>query len=254
MGRRREHGLEAFLHELDDAAGVGALELLALRPRHPQEGQGAVPAQGPAHPAVPEPALDAVRVDLLPLLRVVDLEEGLDVFAQLARVDVGVGEAREQAGGAPVVERGRHASGLEGLQTLVPHAPRRVIEERPQVPRVQGAEVVTAPLAEELEEALEVQGPDAGDLEVQQRVLPRVHVDRVDVPGVVERVVEGVAARRRDHHELVVRLDREGLTVETRVFPAGVVDEVVVVHPAEGLLAAPLQECRHRRGSLVSGW
>ena len=77
----------------------------------------------------------------------------------------------------------------------------------------------------------------AGLLEFQQGVLPGVDVDRVNPAGTVQRVVEGIAARRRDHDDRVVRPEAERRAIEARVFPTGVVDEVVAVNPGETPLA-----------------
>jgi hypothetical protein len=86
--------------------------------------------------------------------------------------------------------------------------------------------------AEQLEERAEVEGADARPLQLEEVVLPGVDVDRDD-PGPRERVVEGVAARARDHEHAVLRPKRQGLVVDGRVLPALVVDEVLAVNRVE---------------------
>jgi hypothetical protein len=94
-----------------------------------------------------------------------------------------------------------------------------------------------------LEELLVVQLPDGGDLEFEQGVLSRVHVDGVDVPDSTEEVIEGIAPRGRDDEEPILRGQLQGDAVEPGIFPAGVVDEVVTVDEAENSTADPFTDC-----------
>ena len=60
--------------------------------------------------------------------------------------------------------------------------------------------------------------------QLQKRVLTGVHINRVDVLGPHQGVVQRVAACRRDDQHRVIRSQFKRLAVQARVLPAGVVD------------------------------
>ncbi len=80
-------------------------------------------------------------------------------------------------------------------------------------------------LAERREEIVEAQMPDTGELEFQQRRLPRIRVDSVDTFGSQQGVIEHVAAGAGDDEQVVLTGDAEHLTVDGGIFPARVVNE-----------------------------
>ena len=103
--------------------------------------------------------------------------------------------------------------------------------------------------AEQPEEIVEVEPPDAGELQLEQRVLPRIGIHGVDRGRAGEGVVEHVAAGARDHEHPVAR-DVERLAVNGGVLPAGVVDE----RPRyDGLEESPVQALGQRGVALRPG-
>lgn len=61
------------------------------------------------------------------------------------------------------------------------------------------------------------------DLELSEGNLAEVEVDGGDL-GVVDDVVEGIVARRRDGDDMVVTVEGEDGLLDTRVLPRHVVD------------------------------
>lgn len=87
-------------------------------------------------------------------------------------------------------------------------------------------------LPEHFEEGIVIQVPDGGNLQFQQGVLARVHIDTVDMSRLVEYVIQRVASRRRDHQYLIIRLNGQRLAIAAGIFPAGVVDKISLSGPA----------------------
>jgi hypothetical protein len=86
------------------------------------------------------------------------------------------------------------------------------------------------------------QAADTGQLELQKRVLPRVEIHGNHAFGPREGIVQGVAARRGDDQDRVVGPEFEGDPVQARVLPAGVVDEVVLMHELKHAAAHPFAD------------
>jgi hypothetical protein len=99
-------------------------------------------------------------------------------------------------------------------------------------------------VAEQPEKVLEVERFDAGDLQVEQSVLPRIHIDGMHAVRPAQGVIECVAAGRRDDQDVVARPDFQGHAIQPRVFPAGVIDQVVAVDEFEDPPADPIEH-RH---------
>ena len=95
-----------------------------------------------------------------------------------------------------------------------------------QVLEVKTFEARVVTLAEDAEEVLERQRADRRELELEQRVLARICIDALDPIRAAQRVVEGIAAGTRDDQHDIVGTELQGLPVNRRIFPAGVVDEV----------------------------
>jgi hypothetical protein len=85
-------------------------------------------------------------------------------------------------------------------------------------------------------------------LELQQRVLPVVHVHRMNLRRIIEQIIERVAAGAGDHHHAAVAVQFHQLPVEPRILPRCVVDEVGVVNMAEDHVMGRFQEA-HRPGA-----
>ena len=80
---------------------------------------------------------------------------------------------------------------------------------------------------------------DASQLQVQEGVLPRIHVHGQDLLGTGQGIVQGVAASRGNDQHGVVGREFHRFVVEPGIFPAGVIDQVVPVDQFEDLTARP---------------
>jgi hypothetical protein len=94
-------------------------------------------------------------------------------------------------------------------------------------------EIAAGAGAEEREVILELQMPDAGELEVEQSGLARVGIDGIDAVRRGKCVIQRVAARAGDHEHVVVGTKVERLAVDRGVFPASVVNERLGVDRVE---------------------
>ncbi len=81
------------------------------------------------------------------------------------------------------------------------------------------------PRSEDREERIEVEVPDARELELEERRLARIRVHGVDAARTDQGVVEDVAAGAGDGEHRVGGRELECAPVDGRILPAGVVDE-----------------------------
>jgi hypothetical protein len=56
----------------------------------------------------------------------------------------------------------------------------------------------------------------------------------MDFGGVVEQVIECVAASARDHDDAAFVVESHEFAVDARILPAGIVDEIAPVDPSKG--------------------
>ena len=96
-----------------------------------------------------------------------------------------------------------------------------------------------ATVAEKLEKCVVIEVADAGYFEFQQRILPRIHIDSIDMIETRQGVGEGVASRRGDNQKVVLWGQIEHLFVYSRVFPARVIDEIISVNESKDPTAEP---------------
>ena len=139
--------------------------------------------------------------------------------------------AREATGRA--AEEERRAAVREEDDPPVPVAACPGRQLRAQARPVHAPRVLEIAAAEHGEELLEVEPSDGCDLQLQQRVLAGVHVHGVHVRRLRQDVVEHVAAGRRDGEDGVAPRQVQRDAVQTGIFPAGVVDEVVPLDQIE---------------------
>jgi stress response protein YsnF len=97
---------------------------------------------------------------------------------------------------------------------------------------------------EDAEEVIELEGANAGDFELEQRGLARIRIDGVDTLWRQQRVIENVAAGARNDEQHVFRSEVERLSIDRRIFPAGVVDEGARVKSPKQTLIEPIGQCR----------
>ncbi len=135
---------------------------------------------------------------------------------EMAEQAVAVEVAGEDAD-APAAER----------PALVPIGARRRVEPGAQALVVDADVGASVGAAEEAEECLVVgQVLQRADLQLAERDMSAVEVDRGDASGIGGQVGEHVAAARSDGDDLVPRTDLERLHVDDRVFPDLRIDEL----------------------------
>ena len=102
-----------------------------------------------------------------------------------------------------------------------------------------------ATIAKHLEKCLVVEVADAGHFKFQQCVLPGIHIDGIDVIESRQCVGQGIATCRSDDQEVVFGGQFENLFVNSRVFPAGIIDEIVSVYELKDTTAQPFADFFH---------
>ena len=91
-------------------------------------------------------------------------------------------------------------------------------------------------VAEQCEEVAELQPPDRGELELEQRSLPRVGVHREDLGRRGQCVIERIAARTRDNQHAIIGGQVERQAIYSGVFPTRVVKQRSGIDRVEQLL------------------
>ena len=86
---------------------------------------------------------------------------------------------------------------------------------------------------------------DAGQFQVQKGVLPRIHIDGHDLFRAGQGVVQGIAAGGGNDQDRIVGHEVQCLLIQPRIFPAGVVDQVVAMNQLEDLSTGPFTN-RHK--------
>ncbi len=102
-------------------------------------------------------------------------------------------------------------------------------------------------MAEHLEVVFVLELAGGGELQLEQRVLSRVHIDRVDFLGLAQGVVDGIAPGGGDNHNRIGWLQFKRLAIEPRIFPTGVVDQIVAMNESKDASANPFLQ-GHRFG------
>ncbi len=103
-------------------------------------------------------------------------------------------------------------------------------------------------LPEKLKEIVVAQLLDAGPFKFKQRVLSKVHIDSMHTPRTGQQVIKCVAARGGNYHHRVLRRQLQRNTIQGRILPARVVNQVAAMHELEALVAQPtLQLLLHER-------
>jgi hypothetical protein len=88
-------------------------------------------------------------------------------------------------------------------------------------------------VSKDFEKIVELKPSNARHLELQESVLTRIHVDRKNFLGAVQRVIQDVTPRGGDDEQGIRRTNLQGQSINPRVFPARVVDEVIGVNETE---------------------
>ena len=95
-------------------------------------------------------------------------------------------------------------------------------------------------IPEELVEILVIEPTNALHLEFQERILPRIHVDGMNVRGTGQSVIKCIATGRCDDEHSVLVGQIKSLMIQPRIFPARVVDQVVTVNEFEDTPTYPI--------------
>ena len=131
---------------------------------------------------------------------------------------------------------------VEKLDAAIPVAARPGRDRLAEPFVVQLAHAASPALAEHRKKIRVLQRLDAGELQFEQRVLAGIHVHGVDMTRPRQRIIQRVAAGRGDHQHVVVRLQAQRHTIEARVLPARVVDQVMAVDQVEDVPAEPFPD------------
>ena len=129
------------------------------------------------------------------------------------------------AGESVIIETAEFLGVLEPVAVPVPERLRERRQVGSQRVAIELIEAQVPATTEHLEEVVEVEVPDAGELEFEQCRLARIGVDCMYASWLAQGVVEGIAPGAGDDQHRVFRPDGERLAVDRRILPAGVVDQ-----------------------------
>lgn len=164
-----------------------------------------------------------------------DIVNGLDVLQVVPNPRVSpnmpVEDAREQSRCAMEVKPAPAA--IEIADSLIPDAPARGAENRPELLSVYREMSMDSSFSEHREKVPVLKCPESSQLEFEQCSLVRIQIDTIDAFGAAEEVIQRVAAGAGDHNDPVAGCDLQSPLVNNRVFPALVVDEVASVNLVE---------------------
>lgn len=106
------------------------------------------------------------------------------------------------------------------------------------------AERLVRAVPEQIEQIGEIAPFDQCQLEMQQGVLARVDVDRVNFRRGIEQVIQRVAPGAGEHHDPTVVVQIENLPVDAWIFPADVVDQAALVNCLEHQIVRAVDQFR----------
>jgi hypothetical protein len=126
-----------------------------------------------------------------------------------------------------IIKRTPLAGALETMDMPVPVSARRRGHGLTKNSAVEVRSPLTASPAKQSEKVFIIQVADAGDLELEQRVSPGIHVHGMNDPRAEKGIIQGIATRGGDHDHGVPGAKIQGLAVETRIFPARVIERLL---------------------------
>ena len=59
--------------------------------------------------------------------------------------------------------------------------------------------------------------------------MPGIHVDAVDFARIVQQIIQRIASSAGDHRHFALLVQLQELPVATRIFPAGIIHQVIEV-------------------------
>ena len=219
--------IDGVFDELHNSAWVLIIDLFALGFGNPQEAQRGVSVHGKLQRLGPD-LIFKVRVEIALGLEVWGIEQLVDVAAASGDfIDVIADHVRKGAGGASEVET--LFGMVEELDPAVPVFSSGVGKAIAKFGGIERLRHRQMPFAKHVEELLVFEVSNRGGFQLQQGVLPGVHVHGVDVSGACQQIVQRIATGGTDHQQSVFGAKIQRLAIEPGIFPAGVVDEVVSV-------------------------
>ena len=198
-----EYVLHRFANEAGDTARVLGLDKSTLRMWHAEQVHDELARDRPVDGLVPQGWRDAFIVDATLLVEVTRIEQFERRSAQ-SRLGAEPGSrcARDEPGQSVEIEAA--GSAREPVRTRIPPLLGERAQALAQALAVQRIEAGVPATAEDREEIVEVERPDARDLELEQRVLAWIRIDAMNAARAAQRVVERVAARACYHEHGIV--------------------------------------------------
>ena len=248
-GQLREDMAHLVFHITAETAGIAVLDDLDLRPRHAEQRHERGLTHEPVDEAGPHFTLDHLPRGALSV-EAAGIEEGeREVFDVRFEAEERLAhDPRGDAGGAMVVKGLLQAARMKEADATVPERLRGRAQGAANL-GVEGFVKAMRADAKHLKEVGKVPAGDEGHLQLQQRVLAEVHINGMDLRGIIEEVVERIAAGAGDHDDLAAGIEAEHLAIETGIFPSAVVDQVGAVDVLEGDVMRGFDE---RTGGVVN--
>ncbi len=91
--------------------------------------------------------------------------------------------------------------------------------------------------SEKFPKRLVIKVSQASQLQFEQMVLFRIHVDGVNVTGPRQSIVEGIASSRRDDDDSILWREFQSDPIESGILPALIIDDISSVNEVEPSLA-----------------
>lgn len=198
----REDRVHGILDEFDDATGVLLIDLPALRPRHSEHTQGGVTIHGETYGSRPDLLFD-LRVDRLLRSEIGRVEQFEDFVTASGDVVHIIGNhVSERAAGSSKVER--FFGMIEEPDPAIPILAAGRGKGLTKLGCVNRFDAGQMAPAKHTEEIFVLKVSQRGDLQFQQSILPRVHVDRIHMPNAAQEVIQRIATGRCDDQEPIL--------------------------------------------------
>src|SRR5260370_42402295 len=98
--------------------------------------------------------------------------------------------------------------------------------------------------AEHFEELVVAKSLESSKLQFEQRILVRVDVDAMDALGIVNHVIQRIAACTRDHHDALFSSNAADRIIYGRIFPPSLIAKIARVD----LIKKPLGDGQSHAG------
>jgi len=126
----------------------------------------------------------------------------------------------------------RRPKGGRLRRQTVEQAPKHVVESR------------MPPFAKGKKQILEAILSNQGKLQVEQRVLPQIHIHHMNLSKIVEQIVQGIAPNAGDHDHATDNVQVQQFPIQGGILPTGVVHQPMPVVPTEDKVIRPSSDPR----------